>query len=131
MDDNHWLVEWLAYHWFALPLRHLTVYVDPNSATSPHPIFERWDTPPYDLTVHVWNGTYVPRISPHLLLLDPNLTEARRQHLGVVDVQSRFLRDCMLHYKSIKWPSWVVLVDTDEVRAIEVEQGVSVMDTSK
>lgn len=29
MDDNHRLVEWLAYHYWALPLRRLVIAVDP------------------------------------------------------------------------------------------------------
>lgn len=41
-DDNHWLVEWLPYHWFLLPLDHITVAVDPESRTSPLPILERY-----------------------------------------------------------------------------------------
>jgi Glycosyltransferase family 92 len=41
-DDNHWLIEWLAYHWFVMPLRHLIVVVDPDSKTSPRKIFARW-----------------------------------------------------------------------------------------
>jgi hypothetical protein len=31
MDDNHRLSEWIAYHHFALPLRHLVVTVDPRN----------------------------------------------------------------------------------------------------
>jgi hypothetical protein len=42
MDDNHRLSEWIAYHYFAMPLRHLVVTVDPRSRTSPVKILDRW-----------------------------------------------------------------------------------------
>ena len=29
MDDNHYLIEWLAYHYHVLPLRRLIVATDP------------------------------------------------------------------------------------------------------
>jgi hypothetical protein len=41
-DDNHRLVEWLAYHYTMLPLRRLIIAVDPGSLTSPHRILQRW-----------------------------------------------------------------------------------------
>jgi hypothetical protein len=43
MDDNHWLVEWIAYHYFTMNLRYLSLAVDPSSLTSPQGIFDRWD----------------------------------------------------------------------------------------
>jgi len=42
MDDNHLLIEWLAYHYTTLPLRRLIIAIDPRSATSPLPVLERW-----------------------------------------------------------------------------------------
>ena len=42
MDDNHYLPEWLAYHYTFLPLRRLIVAVDPNSQTSPKPILDQF-----------------------------------------------------------------------------------------
>ena len=41
-DENPRLPEWLAYHYHVLPLRHLTVAVDPASRSSPAEILERW-----------------------------------------------------------------------------------------
>ena len=35
MDSNHLLIEWLAYHYHVLRLRHLIVAVDPRSTTTP------------------------------------------------------------------------------------------------
>jgi hypothetical protein len=42
MDDNHRLIEWIAYHYFAMPLKFLVVTVDPRSRTSPVKILDRW-----------------------------------------------------------------------------------------
>ena len=36
MDDNHWLIEWLAYHYHALNLRRHVFVRDPLSMTSPN-----------------------------------------------------------------------------------------------
>jgi hypothetical protein len=42
MDDNHFLIEWLAYHSYVLPLKQLIVAVDPKSKTSPTEILDRY-----------------------------------------------------------------------------------------
>ena len=42
MDSNHLLIEWLAYHYHVLRLRHLIVAVDPRSTTTPAYILQRW-----------------------------------------------------------------------------------------
>ncbi len=42
MDDNHYLPEWLAYHYIFLPLRRLIVAVDPKFRTPPSGIFDRF-----------------------------------------------------------------------------------------
>jgi hypothetical protein len=42
-DDNEILGEWIAYHYFALNVRHLIVAVDPQSVTSPLSILQRWN----------------------------------------------------------------------------------------
>lgn len=59
-DDNHRLVEWIAYHYQVLPLRSLVVAIDPNSVTSPRMILRRWnDTSkdkmlPYSIETVLW-----------------------------------------------------------------------------
>ena len=54
MDENHRLPEWLAYHSYMLPLRHVVLLVDPLSDTSPLDIVHRWR--PY-VEIVVWNFT--------------------------------------------------------------------------
>lgn len=41
-DDNHFLTEWLAFHYQTLPMRRLIVASDPRSRTSPSTILNRW-----------------------------------------------------------------------------------------
>lgn len=43
MDDNHPLIEWIAYHYYTLKLRYLVVAVDSNSKTTPDEILQRWN----------------------------------------------------------------------------------------
>jgi len=51
MDDHHLLSEWLAYHYFALPLGYLVIAVDPASKDPPH-IDDYWHTV---MTIELWN----------------------------------------------------------------------------
>jgi len=53
MDDNHYLIEWLAYHYQVMPLRRLIVLSDPKSRTTPLPILERWNG--LDLNFSLWS----------------------------------------------------------------------------
>ena len=53
-DDNHWLIEWLAYHYHVLPLRHLILVTDPTSVTSPTNILGRWSD---KMIIEQWNDT--------------------------------------------------------------------------
>jgi len=111
MDDNHFLVEWLAYNWFVLPLKHLIVFVDDKSRYSPLKIFERWKG---YMTIEVVNWTYPGVLAP----VPDNLVNqtAVRHYLGN---QHKFYEDCVKRFKlEMDWKSWVVLVDTDEYVSI-------------
>jgi hypothetical protein len=41
-DDNHRLTEWIAYHYFSMPLRYLVIAVDPGSHQSPTFFLDQW-----------------------------------------------------------------------------------------
>lgn len=117
MDDNHRLVEWLAYHWFVLPLRYLIVAVDPNSRTSPREILNRWrkmgmtivEWSDYDF----WNNTAThPEIYSGLSTADEtqNMTQKTSQYLMRQNV---FIKQCMIHMKEQN-KKWVTFHDVDE-----------------
>lgn len=106
MDDNHFLIEWLAYHYHVMPMRRLIVLVDPNSRSSPQPILDRWKD---RIHITIWNDTHVypnEQISP----FGTKLLEHRRR-------QRQFVRRCLqkLHKTG---RGWVFLTDTDEYAMI-------------
>ena len=55
MDDNHWLVEWLAYHHTVVNLRHVIIAMDPRSKTSPMSILNRWKG---RIHFELWNDSH-------------------------------------------------------------------------
>jgi hypothetical protein len=54
-DDNHLLIEWLAFHYHTLPLRDLTVLIDSGGKTSPMGLLDRWKG---RMNIQVWNDTF-------------------------------------------------------------------------
>ena len=133
-DDNDLLNEWLAYHYHVLNLRYLVVAVDPNSATSPTPIFEKWRRLT-DLKITEWSDKdFMP---PVFLLtgyhISPNLIDGDAKnskfHEGTEDEehvkadnliitnhrfrQITFLEKCLKHMRNHK-KAWTMHIDTDE-----------------
>lgn len=102
-DDSHFLIEWLAYHYHSLPLKHLIVAVDPHSKTSPSFIFEKWRK--YGLMqIDEWTDTdFIP-------------TSTKANQTGI-DVhryrQKKFYKHC-LHSLKKQGKTWVLLIDVDE-----------------
>jgi hypothetical protein len=115
MDDNHRLVEWLAYHWFLLPLRYLVLAVDPNSRTSPKAILDQWRE--MGMTIVQWsdhdfwtNTTWpVPRVESAVSEVSDKAT-LTSQYLTRQNV---FIKQCMLHMKT-NGKKWVTFHDVDE-----------------
>jgi hypothetical protein len=115
MDDNSFLVEWLAFHYEFLPLRRLIVAVDPKSKTSPVHILERYrgrglmnisiwyDEDYFDLESTIAELKKSPR--PKVRRMIPYYTHRGRQ--------KTFYSACMKQLHSEK-ASWTALLDTDE-----------------
>lgn len=105
-DDNHWLIEWIAFHYFALPLRDLVVIRDPGSVTSSQHIFDRWKSririEEWDadavVPAHKWEQFKAGKID------ETRLHRARQQH---------FYAQCLRHFRKQK-KQWILLSDTDE-----------------
>lgn len=110
MDDNAHLIEWLAYHYHALPLRRLILAVDPRSETSPTEILNRWEG-----KIEVTQWTDVDFMPPHLL--DAHTLLLPFQHKELTNLfdnrQEQFYARCMARLK-YEGRSWTALVDTDE-----------------
>ena len=64
-DENHNLIEWLAYHYTMLPLHYLVIAIDPNGiSSSPINIINRWnkDITNTEMNITIWNDNdYLPK----------------------------------------------------------------------
>mmetsp|Transcript_24966 Transcript_24966/g.53836 ORF Transcript_24966/g.53836 Transcript_24966/m.53836 type:complete len:683 (+) Transcript_24966:125-2173(+) len=116
-DDNSRLIEWLAYHYDVLPLRHLIIAADPTSRTTPLPILKRWDTDT-DLEYILWEDKdYITGKKliergarmEQAVKYDSN-SELLKLHR---ERQQYFLSECYRHHKLLNH-SWVIHTDTDE-----------------
>lgn len=122
MDDNHFLVEWIAYHYHVWNLKRLVVAVDPKSTTSPQEILGRWkDT--IEITAWTSDGDYASPdefkaaekiVAQTFKEKTPSLVEHRAR-------QRLFYTKCLRHVKEeheSSWsyfkPAWTMLVDVDE-----------------
>ncbi|KAL7579120.1 hypothetical protein ACA910_019150 [Epithemia clementina (nom. ined.)] len=112
-DENHRLPEWIAYHYFMLPLRHLVIMVDPRSRTFPGDIVDRWR--PF-LSVELWSNGNANASSLDLAATPSNYNN-RSDGTRLTQVhrirQSTFYRQCALHFHKLN-RTWVSFHDVDE-----------------
>ena len=110
MDDNHRLVEWLAYHYHVLPLRYLIVAVDPRSRTSPTEILNRYRK--LGMYIQEWtdHDFLDAKLANNIIPDDARLQLKRDRHRAR---QKVFYRTCLLHLKQAN-RTYVTLHDTDE-----------------
>lgn len=110
-DENPRLPEWIAYHYHTLPLRSLTVAVDPLSRSSPLGILRRWNDTGL-MEMQLWND------DDYLYEIAANGAEKKRIKV-TPDVhghrmrQNHFINKCMLDFKR-RNKQWVLLIDVDE-----------------
>jgi len=115
-DDNSRLIEWLAYHYHTLPLRHLILAVDPDSKTSPLSVLQRWTDSELDYII--WDDEDFIT-APNMKKMKKKKSEALKLglNLSLVELhrerQKTFISRCYNHYKLMNH-SWVLHVDTDE-----------------
>jgi hypothetical protein len=110
MDDNHRLVEWIAYHYYALNLRHLVVTVDPHSRTRPTAILDRWRDRMY---IEEWNDR---SFLPSDIGRSANDTVERR-HLKHRFRQAQFYKGCIRSLRQFN-RTWTTFIDSDEYLTI-------------
>jgi len=112
-DDNHKLVEWLAYHHHVLPLQHLVVAVDPKSITSPKKLFNRWRM--RGMIIEQWaDENFMPpkELEWSRSNISTLRTDAGRYHLHKKR-QKRFISHCLRHLRNQN-RTWTILIDSDE-----------------
>jgi hypothetical protein len=117
MDDNHFLIEWLAYHYHVLPLRKLVLAVDPRSVTSPADVLARWGSL---MSIELWR--------------DRSFMSAQEQEAAEAHVRRQFrktgissqphliqhrARQRLFYFKclqrlKLEGCGWVALIDSDE-----------------
>jgi hypothetical protein len=120
MDDNHRLVEWIAYHYFVMKLRYLVILPDPKSLIWPKSILDKWRK---HMTIVEWkDGDYMTEEQYAFSLKfrnmkDPSKKVAQDHHNMR---QNEFLRKCALHMKEND-RTWVSFTDVDEYYVINHE----------
>jgi hypothetical protein len=121
MDDNHFLIEWLAYHYHTMDLRNLIVAVDPKSFTSPSHILDRWAGKMTSI-VQWHDGDYMTRdeftkvqkdVESYFSKTTPELVEHRAR-------QRLFYTKCLQTFKRAG-VHWTMLIDTDEYMTINYD----------
>ena len=116
MDANHLLIEWIAYHYHVLRLRHLIVAVDPRSKTTPTDILKRWAG---RMNVQIWHDEkrYI-----NLQNFRQNVEERMKEYhreasnfdLSAHRIRQReFNKECIIAHK-MKDRGWTFLTDADE-----------------
>ena len=110
MDDNHRLVEWLAYHYHVLPLRYLIIAVDPRSKTSPTHILNRWRQK--GMYIEEWSDYQIfkPELARNRVSDEDPLQIKRDRHRAR---QKNFYRLC-LRRLALTNRTYTMLIDTDE-----------------
>ena len=110
MDDNHRLVEWLAYHYHVLPLRFLIITIDPRSRTKPTHVLNRWRE--MGMFILEWNDFDFLKLSlaRNPIPDDARLEDKRARHRIR---QRQFFRKCLEVSKTYD-RTYVALTDTDE-----------------
>jgi hypothetical protein len=116
MDDSHFLVEWLGYHYHTLPLRYLVVAVDPRSQTSPTPILDRWRNKKDGMEILEWQDEdYMSEAE-----LEDAKEKVRYQFGNITsNLVTHRARQRLFYYKCMKklkeeGRSWTLMTDTDE-----------------
>ena len=105
MDDNHYLVEWLAYHFYYLPLRRLIVAVDPKSKTSPERILDRYHSHGL-INITLWSDE-------NFLPIETKQKFEKFQTYLYLVRQEHFILECLKTLKQEN-QTWITYVDTDE-----------------
>lgn len=120
MDDNHFLIEWLAYHYHTLPLRRLILAVDPRSSTSPSTVLGRWNG---YINITEWkDDDYISKLEhseaeSYVTRKFKDSPPALIQHR----VRQRlFFYHCLRQLKH-EGQGWTVLADSDEYLRINYE----------
>uniref|UniRef100_A0A7S1BD38 Uncharacterized protein n=1 Tax=Corethron hystrix TaxID=216773 RepID=A0A7S1BD38_9STRA len=115
-DDNSRLTEWIAYHFFTLPLRSLIIGVDPSSKQLPSPILNRWNGT---------DGLQIWQWSDEDYMSDEEVEKRSSKTYLDNHIQRHkiFFRECLLKFEEMG-KTWTMAIDSDEFlvfNALDVE----------
>lgn len=111
MDDNHFLIEWLAYHSYVLPLKHLIVAVDPKSRTSPRATLDKYLD---QMTIQLWgDDDFMLWDKVDQEMTTKNMSKKAQASDIYVIRQRMFYSKCMATLQHAN-RSLVAMADTDE-----------------
>mmetsp|Transcript_24796 Transcript_24796/g.58837 ORF Transcript_24796/g.58837 Transcript_24796/m.58837 type:complete len:945 (-) Transcript_24796:33-2867(-) len=122
MDDNHFLIEWVAYHYHTMNLRNLIVAVDPKSFTSPLHILNRWNDRMSSIVLWENDDDYMAPeefrnvqsdVEAYFSKTSPELIQHRAR-------QRLFYTKCLQTFKDAN-VHWTMLIDTDEYMTINYD----------
>jgi hypothetical protein len=105
MDDNHYLIEWLAYHYHKLPLRYLVIAVDPRSRTSPSFVLDRWDK--YMTIIRWTDSDFLPKEWLNRRISE---TDSKSKFIMHRERQRNFYPACFRHLKRAK-RAWTIVIE--------------------
>ena len=103
-NEKNNLLEWTAYHYYMINMRHLVLCDDLNSVTSPHQILNNWKEV---IKIDIWG---VDEFSP------PRIINNDTTYKSYETRQLHCLRKCMHHFKQHN-RTWVAFIDADEYLA--------------
>lgn len=107
-DDNHYLIEWLAYHYLSLPLTYLVIASDPRARTTPDLILDRWSQ---YMTIVRWNDqNFLPK---KWLNRIPDENDPVAKLIKHRERQRHFYPSCFRFLKQAG-RQWVMVIDVDE-----------------
>jgi len=107
LEDNHRLPEWIAYHYYALPLRHMVVAVDPQSKTSINKYLKKWRT---RMTVEAWTDETFTALNLTRDDADDLITATKKQQ-----TRKRSFYEACTKYHQQFGRRWTTYTDADEV----------------
>jgi len=111
MDDNHFLIEWLAYHYHTANLRHLIITSDPQSKTSPSKVLDRWRD---RITIEEWGESrFMPEDFDETETEAPVRDKKKEMLQDHRYRQASFNVECLIALKKQN-RSWTLLADSDE-----------------
>jgi len=108
MDDNHYLIEWLAFHYYTLPLRYLVIAVDSRSKTTPDSVLDRWKNL---MTIVRWNDSNF--LTKEWLHRNISEGDSKAKFILHRERQRHFYPSCFKHLKR-RNRTWTTVVDIDE-----------------